>query len=51
MALALKMNVDTEPESAWAWIGPENYVDDAHLARIIALLEENTCWVVEKAEE
>jgi hypothetical protein len=32
-------------------IGPEDFIDDVALSHILALLEENTCWAAEKAEE
>jgi hypothetical protein len=33
------MEVDVEPESVEAGIGPEHYINDAHLPRILALAE------------
>jgi hypothetical protein len=38
--LEVKMKVDAVPESVerHAGIGPDNYVDDAHLPHIVALL-------------
>jgi hypothetical protein len=46
------MEIDaTELESTRAGIGPNDYVDDARLPRIIVLLEENTRWTAGKAEE
>jgi hypothetical protein len=34
-----------------AVIGPEDFIDDVALSHILALLEENTCWAAEKAED
>jgi hypothetical protein len=45
------LEVDTVPASVGAVIGPEDYVDDAHLPHILALLEENTRRVTKKVEE
>jgi hypothetical protein len=48
----VKTKVDaSEPQSVGAGIGPNNYADDAHLARVTTLLEENTRHTAEKAEE
>jgi hypothetical protein len=49
--LAVKMELKLESVGHGAGIGPDDYVDDAHLPRIIALLKEKMRWVAKKAEE
>jgi hypothetical protein len=46
------MKVDaSELRSAGVGIGSNNYADDAHLARVTTLLEENKRHAEEKADE
>jgi hypothetical protein len=50
----MRMEVDTVPPPlvpTEKTIGPKDYIDDATLPHIVALLEENTRRAAEKAEE
>jgi hypothetical protein len=47
----MEVNAELESIGLRTGIGPEDYIDDAHLPCINLLLEENTCWAAEKAEE
>jgi hypothetical protein len=50
----MRMEVDTVSPPlapAGARIGPKDYFNDVALAHILALLEGNTHWAVEKAED